>query len=181
MQSATVKPSDLDRIPESRRANRAGVAAFFGVSVGAVDSWTRSGCPCAVRGSRGVSAVYDLLEVARFRLVPKKQADGNPDAIDPKKLAPGERKAWYESEIKRRDLQIRDRELIPADEVGRVIATSFSAIAQTIRSLPDNLERRYSLPADVVEGIERTMDDALDGLADHLSVLAVIDDGIDDA
>ena len=162
-------------IPEVRRANRNGVAAFFGVSVGTVDAWTIDGCPCAVKGSRGVSAVYDLLAVARYQFGLGKFKPAGGETLDPETLTPSERKAWYESEIKRRDLQTRDRELIPADEVGRVIATSFSAIAQTIRSLPDNLERRYALPPDVVEGIERTMDDALDGLADHLSVLAIVD------
>lgn len=173
---------DKSFIPVPRRANRNGVAAFFGVSVGTVDAWTLNGCPCAVKGSRGVSAVYDLLAVARFRFVQQGEMSFNgSEPKDPEFMPPAERKAWYESEIKRRDLQVRDRELIPAEEVGKVVATSFSAIAQTIRALPDNLERRYALPPEVVEGIERTLDEALDGLADHLAVLAIVDTETDDS
>lgn len=156
-----------------RRANKAEVAEFFDVSPQAVDGWIRRGCPAVERGARGKSWVFDLLAVAEWRITGGRQ-DGD---VDPEKMSPADRKAWYDGEARRREIQIKDRELIPASEVEQVIATAFSAIAQGLRSLPDNIERRTGCGPDVLEVIEQVIDAEMSSLADRLAKLApTVDD-----
>lgn len=92
--------------------------------------------------------------------------------IDPDRLTPSDRRAWFDSEAKRRELQVRDRELIPAAEVQRVISTAFAAIASELRGIPDNLERRGDATADQAERIAQAIDAAMDALADRLTALS---------
>lgn len=98
------------------------------------------------------------------------------DTVDPDKLAPTDRKAWYESEVRRLDVARRMREVIPTDEVERVIATAFAAIASDLRALPDNLERKHGLDGELVREIENGIYAAMDSLADKLGELEVAED-----
>jgi len=156
--------------PEIRRANKAQAAEFFDVTLPTIDAWIRKGAPVLQRGSRGVSWVIDLRAMAEWSYAGKSE---NID-IDPDALAPAERKAWYEGETKKRELQVRDRELIPAAEVEQVVATAFSAIAQDLRAIPDNLERRIGVDAAVAEAVEGVLFEAMDAIADRLSLLAPV-------
>jgi len=163
-------PVLLSSVGRLRKANKAEVAEFFEVSIPAVEGWVRRGCPVVQRGSRTVPWVFDLLDVATWRITGQRtDAD-----IDPDTLPPSERKAWYEGETRKRELQVRDRELIPAAEVEQVIATAFAAIAQDMRAIPDNLERRYGIAPDVAESVERGIFEAMDGIADRLSALSTV-------
>lgn len=156
-----------------RRANKAGVAEFFDVSVNTVTAWLRKGCPTISRGEVGSSWEFDLLAVAEWRFLGQRSGE----ELDPDTLNPQDRKAWYESEQRRRALQIQDRELIPTDELERVISTAFSAIVQGLRSLPDNIERRTGCSAEILEAIERAIDAETEALAEKLSVLGPVDGG----
>jgi len=153
-----------------RRANKAEVAEFFDVSPQAVDGWIRRGCPAVERGGKGKAWVFDLLAVAEWRIGGSRQ-DGE---TDPESMTPQDRKAWYEGEARRREMQVKDRELIPAPEVEQVVATAFAAIAQGLRSLPDNIERRTGCGHDVLEAIETALDAEMNALADRLATLAPI-------
>lgn len=152
-----------------RRVNKAELAAWFDVSLPTIEAWIRRGMPISQRGSRGVPWVIDLLEVAEWRFSGRADNDGE---IDPERLTPSDRKAWYEGEARRRDLQERDRELIPAIEVEQAIRTAFAAIGQSLRSIPDNLERRIGISPAVAEQIEEILDEEMTALADRLSSLA---------
>lgn len=156
-------------VPDSRIANKAELAQFFETSLPTIEQWVRKGCPFVQKGARGVSWVFDLLQVAEWKF--SGRSSGLED-FDPDELAPSERKAWFDSEVKRRDLQVRDRELIESDEVERGIATAFATISQSIRTIPDNVERIASPGADVIEVIERITDEALNVLADQLAAMA---------
>lgn len=123
------------------------------------------------RGSRTVPWVFDLLDVATWRITGQRtDAD-----VDPDTLPPSERKAWYEGETRKRELQVRDRELIPAAEVEQAIATAFAAIAQDMRAIPDNLERRHGIAPAVAEAVETALLEAMDHLADRLAALASVE------
>jgi phage terminase Nu1 subunit (DNA packaging protein) len=162
-------------IPDRRRANKAELAAFFDVSLPTIESWVRRGCPVVQRGSKGVSWVFDLLQVSEWKfsgMAP--QGAGEDGEIDPSRLPPAERKAWFESEIKRRDLQVRDGELIPASDLELCIATAFAAIAQGVRAIPDNLERRIGCGADVAETVGQILDEEMSALADRLAQLSPV-------
>jgi hypothetical protein len=123
--------------------------------------------PVVQKGAKGVAWVIDLCAAAEWRFAGPKDAESDPEG-----MSPADRKAWYEGETKRRDLQIRDKELIPAADVERVIATAFAAISSDIRAIPDNLERRHGIPGDVAESVEVLLHEAMDALADKLSNLA---------
>jgi len=161
-------------VPRLRKANKAQIAEFFDVSTFTVDAWVRRGCPVVFRGDQAKPWVFDALEVARWRFGGSTgSADG--EGADPDSMAPQDRKAWFDSEIKRRALQERDRELITVDEVERVIATAFSAIAQGLRSLPDNVERRTGCSPDVVAAVEEVVDAEMSSVADRLAELGPVD------
>lgn len=158
----------VPHLPDIREATKAECAEFFEVSLPTLENWVRRGCPFVQRGGRGVSWVFDLLAVAKWHFAP----DSEVDASDPMTLPAAERKAWFESEIKRRDLQERDRELIPSSEVEQVVATAFASIAQSVRSLPDNMERRLGLSPEAVESMTFAIDEYMDELADRLSKMS---------
>jgi len=120
-------------------------------------------------GRRHGNAVYSIADVSRVL-----HGSGAASDADPDSMAPQDRKAWYDSELKRRALQERDRELIPVEEVERVIATAFSAIAQGLRSLPDNIERRTGAAPDVIAAIECVLDAEMSSIADRLSELGPV-------
>lgn len=163
-------PVSLSSVGRLRKANKAEVAEFFDVSIKAVDGWVRRGCPVVERGRLNVPWVFDLLDVATWRITGQRtDADADPDA-----LPPTERKAWYEGETKKRELQVRDRELIPAAEVEQVVATAFAAIAQDIRAIPDNLERRLGIDSTVAEAIEGVLFETMDAIADRIASLASV-------
>lgn len=165
---------ELSGISILRQANKAQIAEFFDVSIKAVDGWIRRGCPVVKRGGRAIPWVMDALAVAEWRF----SGQSSSDEVDPDQMIPTDRKAWYESETKRRALQVADRELIKAEEVEVAIATAFSAIAQGLRSLPDNIERRTGCDPTVVAAIEEVIDAEMDALADKLMLLApVSEDG----
>jgi hypothetical protein len=64
-------------------------------------------------------------------------------------------------------LKIESGEYIPREAVRRASAALLAQLAQAMRSLPDNLERR-GLASDWCERIESTIDDVLDELAEAL-------------
>lgn len=152
-----------------RRANKAEVAEFFEVSVKTVDGWVRRGCPIIQRGMLNKPWVFDLMAVALWKAGPQAGEDG---AMDPEKLPPTDRRAWFDSEAKRRELQIRDRELIPAVEVQQAVSTAFAAIASELRSIPDHLERRGDATPEQAERISQAIDAAMEALADRLATLS---------
>lgn len=154
--------------PEVRRANKAQAAEFFDVTLPTIDAWIRKGAPVMQRGARGVSWVIDLRAMSEWVYSGRSE---NAD-IDPDSLPPSERKAWYEGETKKRELQVRDRELIPADEVERVFAAAFAAFVQNARAIPDALERRHGVDAGTAEKVDRAIVEALTALADDIKELA---------
>lgn len=164
---------ELSGLSALRRANKAQIAEFFDVSIKAVDGWIRRGCPVLKRGSRSTPWVMDALAVAEWRFGGQSSAED----IDPDQMIPTDRKAWYESEKTRLLLQEKARELIPVGEVEVAIATAFSAIAQDLASLPDNIERRTGCSPEVVAALEDAIDAAREALADKLLVLAPVGEG----
>lgn len=149
-----------------RRANKATVAAFFDVSLSTVDGWIRRGCPFIQSGSLKSSWQFDILAVIEWRL----SRDATPKC-DPEDMTPIDRKAWYDGETKRVALMEKARTLVPAVELAQVIPTTYSAIAQSVRAIPDNLERRLSLPPEAIEQVAEAIDHALEDLADRMGKL----------
>lgn len=160
-------------VPSVRQANKAQAAEFFDVTLPTIDAWIRKGAPVVQRGARGVSWVLDLRAIAEWLYGGR--AEGS--EADPEAMAPSDRKAWYEGEARRRELMVEAKELIPAADVEQTVATAFAAIAQDVRAIPDNLERRHGIAPDVAEAVEAVLFDALDSLADRLASFATVEVG----
>jgi phage terminase Nu1 subunit (DNA packaging protein) len=157
-------------VPEIRIGNKADCAQFFGVTLPTIDKWIRDGMPTVQRGSQGISWVIDLHAAAKWRY----EARLPSGQIDPETLPPAERKLWYDGEARRRDIQERDRELIPVDEVEETVSTAFASVAQSLLSLPDLLERECALTSDQITASRVTVHAALSDLAQRISTLATV-------
>lgn len=94
------------------------------------------------------------------------------DPKDPESFAPSERKAWFESEKTRLQIEERTGQLVPAAEVERVIATMLATVAQGLRAIPDNLERRSGCSPEVSAMVQEAIDAAMDSVADELGDLS---------
>lgn len=165
-----MKPEQISIRKSVRIGNKAECAEFFGVSLPTIEAWIRKGLPVEQKGSKGVSWVIDLLVAAEWRFAGRSGDDQDPESMEPQ-----DRKAWYDGETKRRDLQIKDRELIPAQDVERVIATAFAAIASDVRAIPDNLERKHGISGEVAEAVESELHLAMDTLASRLAEMAPVE------
>lgn len=62
--------------------------------------------------------------------------------------------------------------LIPVSEVEQVVTLAFAAVAQTLLSLPDELERSVGMDPEQAEFAEKTIHNAMNGLADQLARFA---------
>ena len=67
------------------------------------------------------------------------------------------------------ELKIKSGEYLSRAAFREASATLLAELAQTLRSLPDSLERKHSLPPKVVLQVEQTIDDALSSVAAGLS------------
>ena len=69
------------------------------------------------------------------------------------------------------ELKVKSAEYVAITSVVQSMATAYSAIAQTLRSIPDNLERKINLDPAVAEEISRVIDESLAGLANEMELL----------
>lgn len=82
------------------------------------------------------------------------------------------RKETALADLREQEVQARARTLIPAAEVEERIATAFATVAASLLGLPDDLERRHGLETDLVEAVEISVHEIMNGLADRLVDLA---------
>ena len=128
------------------------------------------------------------LETAPYRLIGKRQVwhlrDGAPaifrrawgmdsaaDQVNPAKLPPKDRLDHYKAERERIKLAQEVRVLIPASEMEAVIGEAFKALAQTLDTLPDHLERDAALPPESVMQVQRSLDAARERLYESVVAL----------
>ncbi len=69
-------------------------------------------------------------------------------------------------------LKVKSGEYLPRAAYQEATATLLAMLSQGLRSLPDTLERKYSLPPEVLELIETTIDDSLSHVAETLALFA---------
>lgn len=70
------------------------------------------------------------------------------------------------------DFKVKSGEYVPREAVQQAAATLLSSVAQTLRSIPDTLERRINTSPEITEVIGIEIDNILDGLGDELRMLA---------
>jgi hypothetical protein len=109
-------------------------------------------------GKRGGHPVYRLKDL--FKAV-YQAGDGG---IDPDKLDPFQRKAHYQAEHEKLQLETDRGQLVPAIEVEAKFAANFKTMAQWLDTLPDVLERDCGASPVLLAKIERR----IDGLREEL-------------
>lgn len=83
-------------------------------------------------------------------------------------------KARHESvkaDLAEMELKQRQGELVLRESVKAAAATALATLAQGLRSIPDNLERKLNASPELTEAVGREIDAALDDLADALEML----------
>jgi phage terminase Nu1 subunit (DNA packaging protein) len=70
------------------------------------------------------------------------------------------------------DFKVKSGEYVPRESVQQAAATLLSTLAQTLRSLPDKIERKLNASAEITELIEQEIDACLEDLSKDLQMLA---------
>mgnify|MGYP000733881602 CR=1 FL=1 len=112
------------------------------------------------------AALYLLKEAAPAIT---RQLSSNESEINPDKLSPGERKAWFDSENARLNFEEACGNLCESHEVAKVFADCFKAIVNPLDSLPDLLERKANLSPEQIELVISQVDNVREEM--YLSVV----------
>lgn len=123
---------ELTLSQQKRRCNKAQLGQLFSVHLSTIDAWIRRGCPYVQRGNLRKPWVFDALAVMEWRFG---QDDPAPP-IDPDRMTPPDRRAWYQSENIRRELRQADRALIPGEELEQCLQAAMAAVKEAMQSLP---------------------------------------------
>lgn len=86
-------------------------------------------------------------------------------------------RADKETALARREelkFELESGSVVSRDDVRRASATAFAVIAQTLRAIPDNIERRLGIAPEIIEEISRQIDDAMGVLSEDLEKMCVM-------
>jgi len=151
-------------------ATRREVAETLGVHMDSISKWERQGLPIVTRGGRGRPTMYDL-EAVRAWLAARDEAarkvvEGELDPVQEKAA----RDHW-QAELAKQTLAIREKNLLPADEVDRAWRAEVAATRAKLLALPttfsDRIYRAGTL--DGLAGVERTLQAAVYDVLRQLS------------
>lgn len=120
--------------------------------------------------------------MATRKLAPLKLGGARPGAgRKPADYVPSDDRIDYEAararnesvkaDLNELDLAIKRGEYVPRAEVQAAAATALSALSQTLRSVPDNLERVLGLSPEVAQEVAQQIDAALDDMATRFEEL----------
>ena len=70
------------------------------------------------------------------------------------------------------ELKIKSNEYLSRTAYREALATLLAELAQGLRSLPDTLERKFGLSPEALLHVEKTIDEAMQGVADGLELFA---------
>lgn len=151
-------------------ATRREVAETLGVHMQTITGWERQGLPIAKRGGKGVPSKYDLEAVRAWIAArdgaARKAVDGPLDPIQEKAA----RDHW-QAELAEQTYKIRQKTLLPADEVERAWTTEVAAVRAKLLALPttfsDRIFREGTLHG--LAGVERMIQAAVHDVLRQLS------------
>lgn len=138
------------------------LAEETGVSRDTISKRLREGKvkPAGKRGNYPIYRLRDALPVI-FQL--------DEIEVDPERLDPFKRHAFYKAERERRQLEVDAGHLIPAGEVETERARVFKVLTQGLETLPDVLERDLGLAPVVVAKVEALCDRHREALYQELA------------
>lgn len=73
------------------------------------------------------------------------------------------------------DLKVKTGQYLERDAFREAAATLLAELSQALRSLPDALERKHALSPEIVQDVEKTVDDALAALAAGLEMFTGVE------
>lgn len=115
-------------------------------------------------GSRKSTPVYRVSDVCQALYG---SAGSNAECdLDPNKMEPMDRKAFYESEIKRLAFEKEIRILVSKDDARQDYLHLAKSLAQSVMSYPDRAERDYGASPQEVERLIFLCDELQNTLAD---------------
>ena len=123
-------------------------------------------------GKRGGYPVYRLRDLLQAAVVTTDDGD-----LDPDKLKPFERHAWYKAEREKLQLQVERGELLSSLHVEQRYAALFKAVSEMFDTLPDVLERDCGAAPMQLAKIEQRIDEVREELYSHLVETADDDAG----
>jgi Protein of unknown function (DUF1441) len=77
----------------------------------------------------------------------------------------------FKANLAELDYKVKSSEYTPRHEVKQASSIFLAAVAQTLRNLPDVLERKASLPPEACRIVEESIDAVLNDLAQSLRML----------
>ena len=130
-----------------------------------------------------MSEYVDVIEIETPRLGGRREGAGRKgkafeDKVREELEAGGEveysvsrarKEAWTAKTVEL-DYRIKEGEYVKREAVREACATAFASIAQTLRSIPDLLERREGVAPETCETVSKTIDDALNNLAEEFEL-----------
>lgn len=107
-------------------------------------------------GTKRGYPVYRVGDAASAILVPQTSAGGFIN--DPNKMAPKERRDWFGSENDRIKLEKETGVLVATSDTREQMSEIVKMGLQILETLPDVLERDFSLTPEIIDGVERKID-----------------------
>lgn len=83
------------------------------------------------------------------------------------------KKEAYNAQMAELNFKIKSGEYLPRDDIRQASSVAFAAIAQTLRTIPDDLERRENISPELALKIESAIDSALTELSGKLKKMHV--------
>lgn len=102
----------------------------------------------------------------------RKPADYEPTPDQADLAANKARNEAAKADLNELELRIKSGEYVARVAVREETATALSTLAQSLRSVPDNLERKLGVSPEVAEEVGRLIDEALNDVADAFEQLA---------
>jgi hypothetical protein len=120
-------------------------------------------------GKRDGYPVYDGRAACEACLLPQVNEDDEGRDLDPRRMKPTDRKAWYQSELDRMAVEERAARLIPAGEVEEQMAAIVSTVVRCLETQADRAERDLRVGPEVVEWLLKDADQVREQIADALT------------
>ena len=102
--------------------------------------------PAGKRGGHPVYRMRDIVQIA----VDASSPVCDP-AMDPMRMRPTDRRAWFQSENERLKFEQEQGLLIPAGEVEAEMSEIAKVVARALATMPDRMERDLRLPPVAIE------------------------------
>ena len=83
------------------------------------------------------------------------------------------KKESFAAKMLEHNFNVESGKYVPRAEVQRAAAVAFATVSQTLRSIPDNLERRLGISPEVAEQVAFQIDEIMGDLADDLEKMHV--------